>query len=267
MQTIHINNTDINFIDSGDKSAPVIVFSNSLGSDLRIWDGVVAHFKNDFRIILYDKRGHGGSSISDNSDNSCSIQDLSDDLAKLLDHLKVSEAIICGISVGGMTAQSLIASRPDLVKALVLCDTSPTIGTEEFWQDRIDTIKRSGLSSISRSIIDRWFSQDFKSNRPEEINDCNEMLNNTSEQGYIAVCEAIMNANLTQDCKNINLPTLCIVGDEDISTPPELVEKMSLSIDGSKYKIIKGTGHLPCIEKPDILAKCMTQFFKENNFV
>jgi 3-oxoadipate enol-lactonase len=264
MQIAHINGVDINYSDCGDKTAPVIGFSNSLGSDIRLWDNLVNHFKDQFRLIRYDKRGHGKSSITEEE---CSIELLADDMVSLLKHLNVEQAIICGISVGGLIAQNVASTNPDLVKALILCDTGAKIGTDDFWLERMTLVTENGLEPISGSIVERWFSEDFKLHCKDEMEQWRQMLVQTSKVGYVAVCNALKNADLTLGSSTITHPTLCIGGDEDLSTPPELVKKLSQMIAGSSFKIINGAGHLPCIEKPDILANHIHKFIKENNLV
>ena len=264
MQIAHINGVDIEYADCGDKTAPVMAFSNSLGSDMRLWDNLIEHFKDQFRLIRYNKRGHGKSTVTDQE---CTIELLGNDLASLLKYLEIDQVIICGISVGGMIAQNIAVSHPDLVKALILCDTGTKIGEEDFWQDRISAVNKNGLEPISDAIVERWFSQDFKKYCKGEIEQWRQMLIQTSTQGYIAVCNALKVANLTADSTSITQPTLCVGGDEDLSTPPELVKKLSSIIRGSEFKIIEQAGHLPCIEKPYILADHIHKFIKENNLV
>ena len=264
MQIAHINGANIHYCQSTVIDKPVIVFVNSLGSDFRLWDNVVDILKDDFHIIRYDKRGHG---LSDIGDVPYSIELLADDLAALLEYLTIDKAIICGISVGGMIGQYLAASKPELVNALVLCNTAPKIGNEEFWQQRLEAIDKNGLLAISDSILLRWFSAQFKASKLHQLEGWRNMLSRTTKEGYMATSVAIKNADLHDKTKTIIQPTLCIGGDEDLSTPADLVEEMSRLIKGSHFKVIKNAGHLPCIEQPDILADHMIKFFKENNLV
>src|SRR5690606_4706220 len=129
----------------GPANRPVIVFSNSLGTDFRIWRDVIVRLAGDFPIVTYDKRGHG---LSDLGQVPYSIDDHVQDLAALLDRLDVKNAVICGLSVGGMIAQGLAAKRPDLVRALVLCDTAHRIGTADMWNARIESIETKGIESL-----------------------------------------------------------------------------------------------------------------------
>ncbi len=236
---------------------PVIVFSNSLGTDFRIWRDVIVRLVGEFAIITYDKRGHG---LSDLGNTPYSMDDHVDDLEGLLDFLNVSDAIICGLSVGGMIAQGLYARRPDLVNALILCDTAPKIGTQSLWNDRIDAIEKDGIGSIADIILERWFTRKFREEQPEELAGYRNMLCRIPAAGYAGTCAALRDADLTAQAGRIAVPTLCIVGDEDGSTPPELVGEMAKLIPEARYQVIPGAGHLPCIEQPVVLADAIRAF-------
>ena len=264
MKIAKINNTHIHYSDSGPQNGPVIVFSNSLGSDYRIWDRLAAYLEKKYRVIRYDKRGHG---LSDVSDIPCSIKLLADDLAALLDYLKIEKSIICGISVGGMIAQQLAVSNPDLVQGLVLCNTSPKIGTEESWQDRINTIETDGITAMADAIVDRWFSAKFRAEKKAEVQGWKNMLTRTTKEGYLATCEAIRAANLTGSSEKINVPVLCIAGSEDLATPVKDVQDMAMMINDATFKRIDDAAHLPPIEKPELLAFHINEFTKENDLV
>jgi 3-oxoadipate enol-lactonase len=169
----------------GPAGRPVIVFSNSLGTDFRIWRDVVVRLAGDFPIVTYDKRGHG---LSDLGQVPYSIDDHVLDLAALLDRLDVKGAIICGLSVGGMIAQGLAAKRPDLVKALILCDTAHKIGTAEMWNARIESVQQKGIESLADSVMERWFTPAFR--RPENAayHGYRTMLTRQSAVGYADLC-------------------------------------------------------------------------------
>jgi 3-oxoadipate enol-lactonase len=241
----------------GPAGRPVIVFSNSLGTDFRIWRDVVVRLAGDFPIITYDKRGHG---LSDLGQVPYSIDDHVSDLAGLLDRLSVKQAVICGLSVGGMIAQGLQAKRPDLVKALVLCDTAHRIGTAESWNERIESVEARGLESLADGVMARWFTPAFR--RPENAayHGYRNMLTRQSPVGYAATCAAVRDADLTRVASRISVPTLCVVGDQDGATPPDLVLSMAKLIPGARYEVIKDAGHIPCVEQPEVLTEMIRAF-------
>ena len=155
LQVAPINGTHIHYSQSGPKDAPVLVFSNSLGTDLRIWDDVVAALSERFNIVTYDKRGHGLSGIGDAPYD---IALHANDLIGLLDHLGLGKVIICGLSVGGLIAQKVTQLQSERVRGLILCDTAPKLGDYNGWNTRIEAIKTDGIDVLGDAIMERWLS-------------------------------------------------------------------------------------------------------------
>ena len=250
MAFVRANGGVIHFADEGPRAAQPIVFINSLGTDFRIWDEVAEPLTENGRVIRYDKRGHG---LSELSAGPAVMADYATDLAALLDGLEAPAAIVVGLSIGGMIAQELYRLRPDLVAALVLCDTAHRIGTLEFWAARIGAVEAGGLESIADGVMERWFTRSFRENRPAQLAGWRAMMTRTPQAGYLTACGALRNADLTDAARLIRVPTLCVVGEEDGSTPVALVRELSNLIPGAKFEIIAGAGHIPCVEQPDRL--------------
>ena len=249
---------------SGPAEAPLLVLVNSLGTDLRVWDALLPRLGDRFRLLRYDKRGHG---LSDVTPGPYAMQQLAGDLARLLDAQGERAALICGLSIGGMIAQALAAARPDLVRGLVLMDTAHKIGTPEMWGERIAAIRAGGIASIADAILVRWFSPAFHQERQAELAGWRNMLTRTPLEGYVACCAAIRDADLTEAARGIAVPTLCMVGDHDGSTPPEVVAELAGLVPGAKLATIAGAGHLPCVEQPDATGAAMSSFLAENRLV
>ena len=260
MQVDLIDGIHIHYRRQGYAGAPLVVFANSLGTDLRIWNGVRDRLGGRIQSICYDKRGHG---LSDAPPAPYTLDNHIDDLAGLLDHLRIARAIFCGVSVGGMIALGLAARRPGMVKGLILCDTAHKIGSEELWNQRIEAIRQHGIESIADSVLERWFSKAFRQAVPEAMAGWRNMLVRTPEQGYIGTCAALRDADLTAAAESLNLPVRCLCGSEDGATPPELVQSMSALIAESRFQLVEGAGHLPCIEAPDQLAAVISTFIEE----
>lgn len=258
MQFARINDIALHYqVIGGPQTKPVLVFVNALGTDFRIWRDVVVRLAGDFPILTYDKRGHG---LSDIGRTPYAMDDHVADLAALLDHLSVKGAIICGLSVGGLIAQGLYAIRPDLVKALVLCDTAHRIGTADVWNGRIAAVERDGIEGMADAVMERWFTPDFR--RPENaaFHGYRNMLVRQPAAGYAATCAAIRDADFTQAAGRIDVPTLCLVGDQDGSTPPDLVLSIAKLIPGARYEIIADAGHIPCVEQPEAMTALLNAF-------
>jgi 3-oxoadipate enol-lactonase len=248
----------------GPADAPALVFANSLGCDLRIWQQVVPSFTDRYHVVLYDKRGHG---LSDVPPAPYTIDDHANDLLALLDSLKIEAAAIVGLSVGGMIAQRIAVKAPARTRALVLCDTAARIGTAESWADRVAAVEASGLESIADGVMQRWFTPTFRQIRPDEWTGWRNMLVRCPAHGYVGTCAAISDADLTADAAQITVPTLCIVGDQDGSTPPDLVRQTADLIPGARFEIIPEAGHIPCIEQPGKTAKLIDRHLREARYV
>ncbi|MCV9999931.1 3-oxoadipate enol-lactonase [Pararhizobium sp. YC-54] len=258
MQFARINDITIHYqVIGAANDKPVLVFANSLGTDFRIWRDVIVRFAGDFAMVLYDKRGHG---LSDVGDMPYSMDLHVADLAGLLDLLSVKQAIICGLSVGGLIAQGLYAARPDLVRALALCDTAPKIGTADLWDTRIAAIEENGIAGITDGILERWFTPAFRRPENNAYHGYRNMLIRQPVTGYAGTCAAIRDADFTEAAKRIAVPAICIVGDQDGSTPPDLVLSMAKLIPGARYEVIRDAGHIPCVEQPEALTAVLRAF-------
>lgn len=234
-----------------------VLFANSLGTDLRLWDALLPHLPPGLRLIRYDKRGHGLSETRAPFD----MADLIADAAALLDHLETGPALIVGLSIGGLIAQGLAAARPDLVRALVLSNTAAQIGTQEMWAERIATLERDGMAALADPILERWFAPAFRAH--PELALWRNMLCRTSVAGYAGCCKAIAGCDLRASTAALRLPVLAIAGAEDGSTPPDLVRGTAALIPGARLIEIPATGHLPCVEAPARYGEILTQFLQE----
>jgi 3-oxoadipate enol-lactonase len=265
MQFSAINGIVLHFSDTGPRGdAPTLVFSNSLGTDLRAWDRLAALLADRFRIVRYDKRGHGLSQVRPAP---YQIDNHIADLAGLLDHLALDRVVLCGLSVGGLIAQGIAARQPERLQALILCDTAAKIGTADMWASRIEAIEQGGIEAVADLVIERWLSAAFRSSRPDETAGWRNMVVRTPVEGYLGTCTAIRHADLSAEASRIEVPTLCIVGGEDIATPPDLVRGTADLIPGAHFEVIDGAGHLPCIETPDAMASLITSFLEEHRIV
>lgn len=260
MRFVGANGGVIYFADEGPRGGWTIVFGNSLGTDFRIWDEVAGPLAETMRVIRHDKRGHG---LSELRTGPTAIADFATDLAALLDSRDVGKATIIGLSIGGMIAQELYRLRPDLVRSLVLCDTGHRIGTRESWTARIDAVITGGLEAIADGVMRPWFTRDYHDNCADAVAGWRAMLTRTPPAGYLAACGALRDADLTSGARRIRAPTLCIVGDQDPSTPVALARQLTELIPAAKLEIVAGAAHLPCIEKPAVLRGLIEAHLKD----
>ena len=258
MQFVSLNNITLHYQQiSGPEDTPAIVFINSLATDFRIWRDVIVQLAGKFPMLTYDKRGHG---LSDIGQSPYRIDDHVNDLIALMDSLKISNAVICGLSVGGLIAMRLSTVRPDLVSSLVLCDTAPKIGSEPMWEERMEIARRDGMAGLLKANMERWFTRNFHTHHTAELDGYSNMFLRVPLEGYLGTAAAIRDTDLREDAAKIDLPVICLVGEEDGSTPPELVLEMANMIPGADFKLIKGAGHIPCVEQPHVLADTLTGF-------
>jgi 3-oxoadipate enol-lactonase/4-carboxymuconolactone decarboxylase len=261
MQFVRIGDATLHFEASLPAGRPVIVFVNSLGSDLRIWDEVAAALgEARVGVLRYDFRGHG---LSDLGTAPRVIDDHAADLALLMDHLNIPKATICGISVGGMIALGLAHRAPEKASALILCCTGARIGTRHSWNARISSVEHGGVASIAEPILQRWFSPAAYRENGGVVSLGRNMLARTPSAGYAATCVALRDSDMTEAARAVKVPVLCVAGEHDGSTPPELVRTLSRLIAGSRYHEIAGAGHLPCLDHPAELAKLLLSFLGE----
>ena len=252
----------LHYRDEGDAGGPAVVFVNSLGTDLRLWDKLLALLPGGLRLIRYDKRGHG---LSDAPRAPYAMGVLVRDLERLLDHLGVRGAVVVGLSIGGMIAQGLAVKRPDQVRAMVLSNTGARIGTGAMWQERIETVERDGIEALADAVMARWFAPAFR-----ETVECaawRHMLVRTPAQGYAGCCAAIAGTDLMTPTSGLRLPVLGIAGSEDGATPPDLVKETVSLIPHSRFALIRKAGHLPCVDQPDAYAQALVAFFRELGLV
>jgi 3-oxoadipate enol-lactonase len=260
IQFVTIGKITLHYSVEGVPDGLPLVFINSLGTDFRIWDNVIPHFADRFRLIRHDKRGHG---LSDCPPGPYSIRDHSDDLAGLLDYLQVNEAVVIGISVGGLIALDYAINHPQQVKALVLSDTGAKLGTADYWNERIEAVRANGLAHLAEPILTRWFAPIFLEQRPTEYQGYANMLTRTPAAGYNGTCAALGAADLREPARTITAKTLVLCGAEDQATPPEIGRELAQTLPNARFELIDQAGHLPCIEQPEAMAAKIDQFLRE----
>ncbi len=239
-----------------------VVFANSLGTDLRLWDDVI-RLMPDILAIRFDKRGHG---LSDRG-GEVTIADYADDAAALIEAVAPAgeRVIFVGLSIGGLIAQALAAQRPDLVKAVVISNSAAKMGTAESWSTRISAIRAGGIDSIADAVMERWFAPKFRAT--PELFIWRNMMTRTDVEGYIAACGALAAADQTEATRALALPAMVIVGDQDGASPPDLVKATADLIQGASFHIIPDVGHLPPVEDAAAMVALLRAFIKETSDV
>ncbi|MCR9127061.1 MAG: 3-oxoadipate enol-lactonase [Rhodobacteraceae bacterium] len=256
MQLLDLGDVQLHYRVDGDPGGAPLVFANSLGTDMRLWDAILPLLpRTGLRIIRFDKRGHGLSSLPRAP---YKMGTLVRDAELLLDHLGVTDSLFVGLSIGGMIAQGLAVKRPDLIRAMVLSNTGAKIGTADLWADRIATVDAHGIEPLADAVMERWFSRAFRAS--PELALWRNMLVRQPAEGYSGCSAAIAGADFYTTTASLRLPTLGIAGSEDGSTPADLVRETVDLIPGSQFHLIRGAGHLPCVENPAEFALALGRF-------
>jgi 3-oxoadipate enol-lactonase len=232
-----------------------ILFLNSLGTDLRMWDGVAGQLSAP--CIGMDKRGHGLSALPSAG---WTLDDLVSDAVAVLDHLDVRRVLVAGCSVGGMIAQALAVREPGRVAGLFLSNTAMRMGTEESWAARIEAVHELGLAGLAPQIMERWFAPDFRSG-PGALPWLT-LLQRGDAAGYVGTCRVLAAADLRTLSPQIACPVLMIAGTGDLASPPELVRETASAIPGARFHLIEGAGHIPAICHPVETAALLAEFHR-----
>ncbi len=246
----------LNHIKQG--HGPILVLSHALGCDLHMWDEVAQELQSQYTVLRYDHRCHGKS---DCPAGPFSMDDMADDVAALIKEQAQGPVLFAGLSLGGMVAQSLAARHPQLVKAIVIANSTAYYEDHSIWKSRIETVTRDGVAPIVDGSIARWFTPEFVASgagqaRVERIK---KTLQSCDPKGYVASCGAVSTIDYRESNKSVKCPTLIISGSKDMGTPPAMSQAMHAQIPGSKLVSIDAA-HLSAVEQPAQFAQLMKDF-------
>lgn len=235
--------------------APVIIFSNSLGTDHHMWDEQVAYFKENYKVVRYDTRGHGQSDVIENS----TLANLGEDVLDILDALNITKAHFCGISMGGITGLWLGINAADRFESITVANSAAKIGQAEAWLTRAYQVEKEGLADLVKTTHTRWFSESFDYQHDDLAQRTIQSLAATPAQGYAASCRALADADVRTDLVEIRIPTLLICGAKDPVTTLQDGEFMQSKIQGSELQSIEAS-HLSNIECPVAFSQILAKF-------
>jgi len=258
MLRIDADGCPINVEVTGRESAPVLMLSNSLGTNLHMWDDQISEWSRHYRVVRYDRRGHGKSGVPKGP---YSMERFGRDVLAILDALKIVKVNWCGLSMGGMVGQWLGANAPDRIEKLILSNTNFNYADKSPWNDRIKFVQEKGLAALVDPNMERWFTKGFRERAPQAITTMKENFLATNPVGYIASCEAIRDMDFTASNSRITAPTLVIVGKQDPATPPSAGEAIVKQIKGAKLAAIDAA-HIANIEQPKIYTDTVQNFLR-----
>lgn len=241
---------------AGPDNKPVLVFSNSLGTNLHMWDPQVQEFSKHFRVLRYDKRGHGQSAVTPGP---YTIEQLGRDVVRLLDALKLDRVYFCGLSIGGMTGMYLGANAANRFHKIALCNTAAKIGTNVTWNARIQAVQTGGMKAVAESVVERWLTPGFRASHPDDTQAVLRMLEAAIPQGYVACSAAVRDADLRQNLAVIRVPSLVLAGTHDSSVPLADARLVAEKIPSAQYVEVPAA-HLSNIEACDEFNAHVLQF-------
>lgn len=259
MGSVQLADGVVNYQLEGPQGAPVLVLSNSLGTNLHMWDTQVPAFAAHFQVLRYDTRGHGGSLVTPGP---YSIEQLGGDVLALLDALKIERAHFCGLSMGGLIGQWLGINAGERLERLIVCNTAAKIGSPEIWNPRIEMVLRDGQAAmvgLRDASIERWFTKAYAAASPEQAQRITEMLAATSSEGYAANCAAVRDADFRDQLGEIRVPLLAIAGSEDAVTPPAGSRFIQEQVAGAEYAEFKAA-HLSNVEVGEPFSRRVIDF-------
>ena len=243
---------------SGNLQGEILVFGNSLGSNLHMWDKVLPWFESRYRVVRFDMRGHGRSSVPKGP---CSIEELGCDVLRLLDSIGIEAMNFCGLSLGGMVAMWLGIHAPQRVRRLVMANAGARIGTPEMWDERVATVARSGMEGLAATTLTRWFTAGYRVEHADEMEMIRTMISSTNPEGYSACCGALRDTDLTREMQNISAPCLVVSGKYDPATPPSDGRAIHQQMRNSKYVELEAS-HLSAWERAEEFGSEVVAFLQ-----
>jgi 3-oxoadipate enol-lactonase len=256
MARVDIQGAQFNYRFDGPEDAPMLVLSNSLGTNYDMWAPQMAAFSGRFRVLRYDSRGHGQSAVTPGP---YTIEQLGRDVVALLDALDIERAHFCGLSKGGMVGMWLGVNAPRRIDRLVLCNTAAKIGTAEIWNTRIDAVRSGGMAAVADTVVERWFTESFRVREAAAVARVRQMLLDTPPDGYAACCAAVRDMDQRAAIVHISRPTLVVAGTHDGVTPPADTRHIAEAVPGARYVELDAS-HLSNVEQASRFTEAVLGF-------
>jgi 3-oxoadipate enol-lactonase len=258
MPFAQISDARLRYELAGPETAPALVFSNSLGTTHRMWDSQIETFSRHFRVLRYDTRGHGDSSVTPGPYTN---EQLSLDVVGLLDALRLDRVYFCGLSMGGMAGVFLGAHVPKRLHKIVLCNTAAKIGAAETWNARIEAVQKGGMKAVAAAVLERWLTPGFRASHPAETKTVLEMLERANPEGYAACCAAVRDTDERQSLAKVQVPTLVLAGKHDPVIPPADAHYLAEHIPAARYVEVDAT-HLSNLEAKEEFNRAVLGFLE-----
>jgi 3-oxoadipate enol-lactonase len=256
---ISANGIHIHYALEGLVDAPSVTLSHSLAANLSMWDPTVSALLPRYRVLRYDMRGHGRSDVPEGP---YSLDQLAEDVRGLLLALGIRRTAFVGLSIGSMIGQVLALKYPEMLRCLVLCESSSRTPPEmkPIWDERVRLAHAQGMAAHVEPTIERWFTPPFRQGNPRVVDPVRDMIRSTPPKGYEGCIRAIQGLDLLDRIEAIRVPTLIVVGEEDPASPVAGSQEIHERIRGSELVILKSAAHLSNVEQPEAFNRAVTEF-------
>jgi 3-oxoadipate enol-lactonase len=254
---IKANGININYQIDGPEGAPWIVFSNSLATSTAMWDEQATAFKDSFRVLRYDQRGHGGTDVPAGR---YAFDTLLADALGLLDALAIRKAHFAGLSMGGATALGLAERHPDRFDRIIVCDSpcQSTSQSTQQWEERIVIAKDKGIEALVEPTVSRWFPPETLAKNPPYLDKIRGMFRTTPVNGFIGCAAALADHDYAAAVASVKHPVLFLVGEKDAPAPA--MRKLNEKLPGSRYVELAGAGHISNMDRPAEFNRAVREF-------
>jgi 3-oxoadipate enol-lactonase len=255
---IKANGITFNYQIDGAGGLPWLVLSNSLATDLHMWDEQAAQLSSQFRVLRYDQRGHG---LTDAPAGRYTFDLLIADVFALMDALEIKRAHWCGISMGGATGMGAVQKHPDRFDRLIICDTpgqsTPTTAAQ--WEARIANVQKNGMQAELEATINRWFPAETVKANPPHLDVLRKMILNTPVNGFAGGSAALANHDFRPGMRGVTRPVLYMCGEKD-GHNAAVMRQMQQEFPAAKYIELSGAGHISNMDQPAMFTKAMREF-------
>jgi len=255
------NGIDTHYTVDGD--GPWLIFSHSLACNVAMWEPQVKAFSKRCKVLCYDTRGHGQSSAPAGA---YTLDQLADDAKALLDAVGITSCHWVGLSMGGMIGQTFALKYPGIFRTMTLADTTSRYPAEAqpLWQARIATATTQGMEPIVQAMLERWFTEPFRNGGAPVVRNIAQAIRSTPVAGFVGCCHAIPKINVTGRLKEVKIPSLVVVGEQDPGTPVAMAREIHENLPGSELAIIPAAAHLSNLEQPEAFNQALSRFLDRN---
>ena len=256
MPDIESNGARIWYTIDGREEAPALLLLHSLGTSHALWDEQLPPLVDRYRLIRYDMRGHGKSSAPPGA---FTIEQLGRDALAVLDAAGAKTAVVCGVSIGGLTSVWLGQHSHERVAKLVLANTAARIGTAEGWSGRMRDVQAEGMTAAAEQALPRWFTDEFRAAHPEVMSRYLRIASACPLESYIAACAVLRDTDLRRDLHRITAPTLVVAGSKDLSTTVADGAYLRDNIPEAYMEVLEAA-HLSNVERPGEFSELLAEF-------